>query len=222
MPSTYWIAFGDTHNSTARLAGIDGLEKAEGIMLTGDLTFAGGTDAAQKVLDAISAKGRLVAAQIGNMDKPDVNELLQRRNINLHGQAVKLHPSVTAIGVGGSSKTPFSTPSEFSEEQIAALLEQALAQAGEYDKLILVAHTPPFETECDKLSGGGHAGSKAVREFIERVQPDLCLCGHIHEARSMDMIANTPVINPGAFADGGYVRVSLEDGELESALLTAK
>lgn len=222
MPSIYWIAIGDIHNSSAALKGIDGLGGATGVIISGDLTFAGGTAAAQKVLDAVSNEAALVAAQIGNMDKPEVSALLREKNINLHGAAVRLHPGLTAIGVGGSNKTPFNTPSEFSEEEIAAFLEEALAQAGEYEKLILVAHAPPLNTTCDRLSNGAHAGSRAVREFIERVQPDLCICGHIHEARGMDIIGNTPVINPGAFSDGGYVKISLKEGALEAALLLAR
>lgn len=222
MPSTYWIAVGDLHNHTEKLAGIVGLREAAGVVVTGDLTFAGGREAARKVLDAVAAQGTLAAAQIGNMDKPEVTYFLRERRLNLHGQAVRLHPDVTAIGVGGSNPTPFNTPSEFSEEEIAALLHQGLEAAEDYEHLILVAHAPPLDTECDKLAGGGHAGSRAVREFIEKVQPGLCLCGHIHEARGMDMIGNTPVINPGAFADGGYIKISLEDGSLEAALLLAE
>lgn len=222
MPSTYWIAIGDVHNSTAALGGIEGLAESAGLIISGDITFAGGTAAAQKVLDAVPAGTTLVAAQIGNMDKPEVTGLLREKNINLHGCAVRLHPQLTAIGAGGSNKTPFNTPSEFSEDEIAALLDEALAQAGSCENLLLVAHAPPLNTECDRLQNGAHAGSRAVREFIERVQPALCICGHIHEARGMDMIGNTPVINPGAFAEGGYVKISLENGALEAALLLAK
>lgn len=222
MPSTYWIAIGDVHNRTEKLVGVAGLKEAAGIIVTGDLTFAGGREAAQKVLEAVAAGGALAAAQIGNMDKPEVNALLQERGLNLHGRAVKLHPQVTAIGAGGSNSTPFNTPSEFSEEEIAALLRQGLEEAGDYEHLVVVAHAPPLNTTCDQLANGAHAGSRAVREFLEEVQPDLCLCGHIHEARGMDMVGNTPVINPGAFADGGYIKITLENGALEAALLLAE
>lgn len=219
MPSAYWIAFGDVHNGTGKLAEITDLQAADGIILTGDLTFNGGRAAALKVLEAVEAYNRVLAGQIGNMDRPEVTGLLRERGVNLHGEAVRLRPEVTAIGVGGSNRTPFDTPSEFSEEEIAALLRQGLAAAGDYERLILVAHAPPLNTACDRLTGGSHAGSRAVREFIEAVQPDLCLCGHIHEARGMDMIGDTPVINPGAFAEGGHIKITLKDGALEAALL---
>ena len=219
MPSADWIACGDVHNSTAKLEKITELKEVDGVIVSGDLTFAGGKTAAQKVLAAIERFAPVRAAQIGNMDRPEVTELLEEKGVNLHGRAIKLNPSVTLIGVGGSNKTPFGTPSEFSEEEIARLLDEALAQAGAYDHLVLIAHAPPLNTACDLLTGGGHAGSRAVRDFIEKVQPDLCICGHIHEARGMDMLAGTPVINPGALADGGYVKITLKNGVLEAALL---
>lgn len=222
MPSTYWIAIGDVHNDTAKLAGINDLAGAAGVIVSGDLTFLGGTEDAQQVLHSIAGQAKIIAAQIGNMDKPEVTGLLQKQSINLHGKAIKVHPALTLIGVGGSNKTPFNTPSEFSEDEIAALLQEALSIAGDYENLILVAHTPPLNTECDRLANGGHAGSSAVREFIEKVQPAVCLCGHIHEARGMDMIGNTPIINTGAFADGGYAKISLENDALEVALLLAE
>ena len=52
-------------------------------------------------------------------------------------------------------------------------------------------------------------GSTAVREFIEEVQPDVCVCGHIHESRGVDRIGRTVVVNPGTLLSGGYVVVRL-------------
>jgi Icc-related predicted phosphoesterase len=54
-----------------------------------------------------------------------------------------------------------------------------------------------------------------VRECIEKYQPELCLCGHIHESRAKDRIGRTPVINPGNLGSGGYVilRPALEGGK---------
>ena len=62
-------------------------------------------------------------------------------------------------------------------------------------------------------------GSQAVRGFIEAHAPEICICGHIHEARGEDRIGSTRIINPGAFKDGGYVVLSLaSDGSLEAEL----
>jgi uncharacterized protein len=69
-------------------------------------------------------------------------------------------------------------------------------------RTVTVIHTPPFETKCDVLFDGRHIGSKAVRNWIERVQPLVTLHGHIHESPKLsrsycDRIGRTTVINPG-------------------------
>jgi uncharacterized protein len=86
-------------------------------------------------------------------------------------------------GLGYSSITPFGTPGEYTEEQIAAKLEPF---AG-IDPLVLVCHAPPYQTALDQIRPGLHAGSQAVREFIEKHQPVHFFCGHIHESEGVDI-----------------------------------
>ncbi|MDL2285133.1 metallophosphoesterase family protein [Desulfovibrio sp. OttesenSCG-928-F07] len=222
MPSSaYWIAYGDIHSSSARLEGITELKDAAGTIISGDLTFAGGSAAAEKVLKVCNGYNKVLAAQIGNMDMPEVTDFLQQNGINLHASAIAIHPQITLIGIGGSNPTPFNTPSEFSEAEYAILLEKALKAAGEYTNLVLVSHAPPLNTKCDVLSNGAHAGSSAVRNFIEQVQPQLCICGHIHEAQSVDKIGKTTIINPGTLSDGGYIKFYLANDGIQAELLTA-
>lgn len=84
---------------------------------------------------------------------------------------------------------------------------------------MLAVHTPPKGSLCDRLGNGAHVGSPAVRAFIEAVQPDVCLCGHIHESRAVDRIGRTVVVNPGALGAGGYAVVSApEVGPLTAEL----
>ncbi|RQW82897.1 MAG: serine/threonine protein phosphatase, partial [Geobacter sp.] len=49
----------------------------------------------------------------------------------------------------------------------------------------------------------------AVRSFIEEAQPEVCLTGHIHEARSEDRIGKTRIVHPGMFQEGGYAVIKL-------------
>jgi uncharacterized protein len=74
---------------------------------------------------------------------------------------------------------------------------------------VLVSHSPPLGTRCDMLQGGLHAGSRALRAWIERHQPPLVLSGHIHESPRAsgawrDRVGATEVVNPGQF---GTVRL---------------
>jgi Icc-related predicted phosphoesterase len=61
------------------------------------------------------------------------------------------------------------------------------------------------------MFNGHHIGSRAVREFAEERQPELVLCGHVHEARSIDRIGATRIVNPGAARDGHYAIVEIEE-----------
>jgi Icc-related predicted phosphoesterase len=67
-----------------------------------------------------------------------------------------------------------------------------LAGAAPLDKAVFLFHTPPHETNLDRVAQDGrkfegvpldlHVGSIAVRRFIEARQPLLTLHGHIHES----------------------------------------
>ena len=81
-------------------------------------------------------------------------------------------------GLGYSNPTPFNTPGEYSEPELAA----RLAKFADLKPLVLICHAPPINTALDRIRDGLHAGSRSVREFIDKHQPAHFLCGHIHEA----------------------------------------
>jgi Predicted phosphoesterases, related to the Icc protein len=85
---------------------------------------------------------------------------------------------------------------------------------------VAVIHTPPLNTKADRLGSGVSVGSPAVRRFLERAQPEVCLTGHIHESRAEDRLGRTLILNPGMLAHGGYVRLDYEDGRLSARLLS--
>ena len=216
MTEPFWIAFGDIHDDLTRLRDIPDVEKAAGVLLNGDLTLGGGVKQAERVLAAVRKRTLVCYAQIGNMDRPEITDYLEQGGNNLHGRAKELFPGVYAVGVGASPFTPFGTPSEFPESRLAEWLEQSLKEAEtlwaeaspstlrETPRLVLVSHTPPQATACDRLHNGTPVGSSSVRAFIEEHQPDLCLCGHIHEAKGVDRLGKTVIINTGTLGSGGY------------------
>ncbi len=213
-----WIALGDIHDNIERIGTIPELPEADGIIITGDLTFGGGVKQAERVIFAIKEHNPHVLAQIGNMDRDEVTTWLQSNDCNLHTEVRELASDTCVFGVGASTFTPFGTPSEYPETYFAEWLEKAWQKARKWPKQILISHNPPKDTLCDVISAGVHVGSSAVREFIEENQPDFCICGHIHEARNMDTIGRTIVINPGDFATGGYVVLRSNNGELSAEL----
>lgn len=222
----YWLAFGDIHDDISRLTDIPELSGAAGVLVTGDITLNGGIRQAARVLDPIAERVPVLFAQIGNMDLAEVTGWLEEKGWNLHGRAKALFPDVIAIGVGCSPFTPFGTPSEHPESQLEEWMEQAHAEALSMaaeagiptPRIVLVSHTPPHASACDRLHNGTPVGSTAVRAFIEKHQPDVCLCGHIHESRAEDRIGNTHVINAGTLGAGGYIILRKSDANGKSRL----
>ncbi len=216
--ATYWIGIGDIHDDIAVLERIPDLAGASGVIISGDLTIRGGAAQAKRVIEAVRRFNPMILAQIGNMDRAEVDAYLAGEGINIHASGRMTPEGVGIFGVGWSTPTPFGTPSEAGEDHIAAWLEKAHAAVAGSRRLLLVSHTPPLDTATDVVGRQTHVGSRAVREFIERVQPDVCLTGHIHEARAEDAIGRTRIVNPGALAAGGYVRIELGPDALTASL----
>ena len=60
-----------------------------------------------------------------------------------------------------------------------------------------MTHQPPYKTKLDKLQSG-YAGNSSLRKLIEKTQPKLNICGHLHENENkQDKIKSTLIINPG-------------------------
>jgi hypothetical protein len=102
------------------------------------------------------------------------------------------------------------TPFESTEREIEETLQRAVKDCRS-QKLVLVSHAPPKNTSVDFTRSGTHAGSSAIRSFIETAQPVLAVCGHIHEARGTDRIGRTIVVNPGPAQNWFYSLVELSD-----------
>jgi len=112
---------------------------------------------------------------------------------NFHEQVFELDGTQFA-GLGYSNPTPFNTPGEYSEEELA----ERLARFEGLQPLVLVCHAPPKDTPLDQAGEGKHFGSSAVREFIEKQQPRHFFCGHIHEAAGRTaQLGGTHAMNVG-------------------------
>ena len=112
---------------------------------------------------------------------------------DFHGGHVELG-GFHITGLGYSNPTPFDTPGEYSEEE----LEEKLHAFDGLKPMISVCHAPPFGTMLDRIRNLKHAGSKAVRSFLQREQPRYFFCGHIHEAAgAQEKLGETSAMNVG-------------------------
>jgi Icc-related predicted phosphoesterase len=130
--------------------------------------------------------------------------------VTLDARAARLE-DVGAFGVSAAPISPLQTPYELPDEELERRIERGFAEIAGSRVVIFCPHAPPARTACDRLSSGEHVGSEVIRAFVEREQPDLVLCGHIHEARATDHIGRSRIVNPGPAADGHYAIVEIDD-----------
>jgi len=201
------ISFGDIHEDISSLKPLKNeLETADVIIISGDLTNYNGRREAKKVIEGIMKYNKNVLAQLGNLDKFEVDDYLTEKGINLHRNGY-IRDDIGIFGVGGSNPTPFRTPTEFSEGEIEAFLLEGFEKVREAKFKIMVPHMPPNGTRIDVVRNGAHVGSHSVRDFITKYKPDISVSGHIHEARGNDKIGNTLLFNAGMFREGGYIKI---------------
>ena len=215
----FWIGVGDIHEDISLLNEIPGLADAAGVIISGDITNRGGIRRASQLLKVVSDINSNIFAQIGNMDRAEITDYLDEKGWNIHAKGKELAENIGIMGVGYSTPTPFRTPSEVPDAMLGNWLNQGYNHIKHLPRLILVAHDPPFGSKTAELPSGENVGNKSVLEFIQRVQPDICLTGHIHEADTEDFIGKTKVINPGMLCMGGYVLIQIKDNRLEAKLM---
>ena len=183
------LALSDLHadeDVLDRLRAVSSRNQYDLVLFCGDLTDRGPVSYAEEV---VSLFPKCLAVH-GNMDTPEVVAKLQELGVLIHGRKVKL-PEWNVVGLGGSNKTPFGTPSELSEEQIASVLEKS----GMDQFSIVLSHPPPYG--LFDLVGQVHVGSTALRKAIEARRPILVICGHVHEYEGKEILGDTLVVKLG-------------------------
>jgi Icc-related predicted phosphoesterase len=125
-----------------------------------------------------------------------------------------------------SSPEPDGAPVEMPADHLDRLpsIEDELATVPTTGRCcLLVAHSPPWGGALDLSDSGVHAGSRALRGWIEQRQPLLALHGHIHEAadrsgRWVERIGRTLCINPGLSTETLLQAVLAETTDLPRSL----
>jgi Icc-related predicted phosphoesterase len=191
MPTTALI-FSDIHNDARALEKLMEIE-ADAYFAAGDLvSWARGLDKMGEILKRRA--GRMYVMPGNHESESDIAVFCARHGfLKFHGETAEIG-GVRFAGLGYSAVTPFDTPGEYSEEEIAARLEKFV----EWKPQVLICHSPPLGTALDRIREGLHAGSRAVREFIEAHQPAHFFCGHIHEAEgAVIQMGRTRAMNVG-------------------------
>ena len=203
------IALTDVHGSYDKMLTILSSETGyDAIVIGGDLTTHGTPREAEDAVKKLMSFGKPVFVVAGNMDPPAIEETFDRLGVSINARGVILN-GVGFFGVSASPETPFHTPYEISEEEIERRADEGWKHARAATRKVFVPHAPPVDTKLDKVLAGRHVGSTAVRAFVEKHQPDVLICGHIHEARATDILGKTKMVNCGPAGKGCYAIIEL-------------
>ena len=188
------------------------------VLILGDITDFGPLDFVETFINKLYEYDVDVIAIPGNCDPNGSCNAINDVAFCLHNNIVAYGDAIL-FGYGGSNPTPFDTPGETDDDHIYSSVYDLLAN---YDYVynnqvpkvrILATHAPPFNTEADRVSNGEHVGSQGILKSIHEFEPEINLCGHIHEAKSLSKIGfTTDVANPGMLKDNGAVLVDIKDG----------
>ncbi len=204
----------DLHGAAGALAPLKGID-VDLVAFSGDLHNLEAAERARLVAEALASLGPPVLIVPGNMDPKTVAPRIWK-NAGLwmiHGRSHR-HGEYGFVGVGGivvRDKRRLSDPNRFffDEEEVFESLSKAFDQIYDCSIRIVLTHQPPQSTR-DRLYNGDRAGSVGIRRFVEEREPELLLCGHIHEDRGEAEIGSTKVANVGEMRKGYAAIIDLE------------
>ena len=186
------LAFSDLHHSRRKAATlVEASAQADLVIGAGDFcNMRQGLGDALSLLSGISAP---MVAVPGNAESAEELRAAALPGMSvLHGDGIKIN-GLQLFGLGyGIPVTPFGAWScDMSEGDAEAML----AKCDTAD--ILIVHSPP-KGITDRTSQGQSVGSTAIFAAIERIQPQLAVCGHIHDSwGATGVIGKTKVVNLG-------------------------
>ena len=213
------VVIGDIHNDIENIMSyVDKLSSVnfDAIVCPGDFTDVGlrgfsQIDVANIVIAELKTLKKPIFAVPGNFDR-GIIPILEKEKISVHGKGAVVG-EVGFYGYGGA-KTPFNTPLEPTEDELRRGLQKGFEEVKVAKFKIQVTHNPPARTKMDLLYTGAHVGSEAVRKCIEENKPTVAVSSHIHEARGVDELGSTKLINAGRFPEGYCGIISLNEHDV--------
>jgi Icc-related predicted phosphoesterase len=210
------LCIADLHNQIDRLSNLEA-DDADIIIVCGDLHNRGSEEEIRPVVEALASLGQKVLIVPGNMDPVFSMRLWEEAGfISLHRRAVYLE-GLGFAGMGGmvlrrERRQDDGQRFYHHDEEMYRVLAQCFAALKGAGRRVVVTHQPPFGI-LDTLYSGQPSGCHSLRRFLEDYQPDLLLCGHIHEARGEARLGRTVVVNAGELRNGYQAMIDL-DGEI--------
>lgn len=196
----------DIHGNTDAALSIFEREEPDMVLIGGDVTDLGQSlDGVIPFLDEIPAPTFVVP---GNCDKREILQIFEASAaVSVHKKTFDMG-NITIAGLGGSNPSPFGTPFEHQEDEIAEMLSSMLSSMKKNRWNILLTHAPPYgalDEVAPDVHVGCHSAAAVIREF------DIVCCGHIHEQRAVTELNGRICVNPGPAKEGNYAVIILDD-----------
>ena len=188
------LALSDVHGDTAfmrKMAERGVKEKVDLVILAGDLLNF--DEPKEGLLRPFVEKGLEVAVIPGNHEgMAEIGFMVDKYGVkNLHGYTmIKGDVGIFGCGYGDIGLH------QLSDEDFFETLKKAHDSLKGIKKKVMVTHVQPNESILSLHNPNW--GSSVVRKAIEEFQPEVHICGHIHETHGIeDKIGKTRSINVG-------------------------
>lgn len=184
------------------------LSSADLILLTGNITSQGGLEEAKNIIEPLKMINPNILSVMGKKDDKEVLDYLESENLSIHGKG-RIYGEIGIFGLGGGSISLFKNNIEFSGKELTYYLSEGYKIIKDCKTIILVSHTPPFNTKLDKIANGDHVGSRAIRSFIFKYPPNMLVSSSIHNGAIIDRYGTTMLATSGSLSLKQYLLIDL-------------
>ena len=189
------LAAGDFHGRkdlAEKLADQAEKEDVDLVILNGDIVEE---ESPEGIIGPFVKKNKKVILIPGNHETIATTDFLAERYgaTNLHGYYIKTNE----VGIFGCGGTPNMGLTPLTDKEMYDHLKKGFEKIKDLKTKIMVTHVHPADTEMEKFSDFVE-GSQGLKKAIDKLQPDMVICGHVHEAEGIEeKIGKTLVLNVG-------------------------
>jgi len=145
--------------------------------------------------------------------------LLDRSFIEVDDIAIITHGGYRGVKSKTKKDSKASLKYAAHKKQYTKELESLFKNMKDRKMTIFLTHDVPFSTKMDLVDMESspmhrkHVGDDIYRAFIEKYQPAINICGHMHENQGKEMLKNTIVANCGYGHDGECCALKIKKGK---------
>jgi Icc-related predicted phosphoesterase len=197
------LALSDIHSEQRVIDGIRSLitrNDYDGIFIVGDIVDHNNVTFFENILTLIGDIPYCIIP--GNIDEERVRNRMSGDNY-ADLRKIRFKNKYEVFGIGGGLRGPFHTPYEYYDDE----LWEKIGTITLSKPCIMLSHAPPYGY-FDDIGGDIHIGSKSVLRFMQKEEPFLLLCGHVHETQGHIKAGKTNIIKLGPAKNGNAAEIN--------------